>query len=158
MVGHGVTLWTSMPQFALDELASTVSQAAVLELRCVVLVLAGHSAGRLPWAAWNRRRITRLCRAAPQLGCWLGGSRCQMLRPVVCNSACRGQLPGLVLDFLQDGDAAAFDKLFESVLAEAFWCCFTWGEHDEEYRQLQYAAPPPYAVDGAWLPCCVHVV
>ena len=61
----------------------------------------------------------------------------------------RGELPGLLLSWDEASDAKAFDALFEAVLGEAFWCCFTWGDHDEEYRVLFYAAPEPYANNGA---------
>jgi hypothetical protein len=57
----------------------------------------------------------------------------------------RGELPGLVLSWDKAESAAAFDKLFDQIAAEAFWCCFTWGEHDQQYRTLPYARPRPYS-------------
>ena len=38
---------------------------------------------------------------------------------------------------------AEFDQLFERLTTEAFWCCFSWGDADDDYRQLPYQRPRP---------------
>jgi hypothetical protein len=57
-------------------------------------------------------------------------------------------VPGLIGSFANPLAAAAFDQMFDRVLVETFWCCFTWGDEDEEYRTLPYAVPQPFALAG----------
>ena len=64
---------------------------------------------------------------------------------------CRGQVPGFLGGFAAGSAGetdAEFDLLFERLTTEAFWCCFTWGDADSEYRQLPYQQPRPLA--GGW--------
>jgi hypothetical protein len=41
------------------------------------------------------------------------------------------------------------DRLFLSILGqESFFCCFTWGDADDEYRSLKYEWPVPLQGEG----------
>jgi hypothetical protein len=78
---------------------------------------------------------------------------------------CRGQVPGFLggFDASAAGNAssesgassvgkinAEFDWLFQRLTMEAFWCCFSWGDADYDYRHLPYQQPRPLA-GGPWL-------
>jgi len=67
-----------------------------------------------------------------------------------CAVPCRGQVPGFLGGWSRDApsaeaQAAQFDEVFNHLAVEAKWCCFTWGDADEQFRDLPYALPPPLA-------------
>ncbi|KAL4425654.1 hypothetical protein ABPG75_009670 [Micractinium tetrahymenae] len=64
----------------------------------------------------------------------------------------RGQVPGFLggWDPEQASVATAFDDTFAQIAQEAKWCCFAWGDADEDYTYFPYKLPPPLA--APWEP------
>ncbi|KAI3438688.1 hypothetical protein D9Q98_001108 [Chlorella vulgaris] len=67
----------------------------------------------------------------------------------------RGDVPGFFGGYGGSAGSVAaaqeMDRLFLSILGqESFFCCFTWGDADDEYRSLKYEWPVP--LEDGWQP------
>ena len=68
----------------------------------------------------------------------------------------RGHVPGFLGGFDAPIDAAALDHLFDAATTShgerPFFCCFSWGDADREFRRLPYVLPPPLAGEAMQKP------
>ena len=63
----------------------------------------------------------------------------------------RGHVPGFLGGYGPQGgaEAAQMDELFAELLGnDGAFCCFSWGDSDQQYDRLRYAWPAPLA--GGW--------
>ncbi|KAL4426068.1 hypothetical protein ABPG77_007864 [Micractinium sp. CCAP 211/92] len=81
---------------------------------------------------------------------WQGIKQGELLRAVepikeAAVLAFRGRVPGLVGGFDDASANAEFDGLWAAFERDANWCCTTWGDADEEYRNIPLARSVPFA-------------
>lgn len=140
LAGHAATVWSGIRQGDLVRAVQPVAAAAVLELRC------GRwgDAAATAWRALSVAAVAWLPMPAPTR------THTHSLRqPLPRYLHARGRVPGFLGGFDEPAAAAAFDRVFGKATEDygktPFWCCFSWGDADDEYRRLLYAPPPPLA-------------
>lgn len=123
-VGDSVAVWQGIKQGELLRALEPIEEAAVLAFRC-----GGLGCG---WVAWARPWVWQ-----------------PSLRPgwsLLCLPRLRrGRMPGLVGGFDDASANAEFDGLWAAFERDANWCCTTWGDADEEYRNIPLARSVPFA-------------